>query len=103
MFHNYYLVEITLPTTLKQDFLLWLNPHREEILKLSYFTHSTVWVEQNSKSEDEIKVEVRYFFQKDQDLQNYLKNEATRMRSQLPAVFKERLKFQRYSVRTEIL
>ncbi len=101
MFLNYYLVEITLPQSLYQDFIKWLNPHRAEMVSLPCFTHSTLFSENNPSEPDSMKLEVRYFYENENDLNEYFKTWAPRMRSSLPLEFQKQLQFKRFRVQAE--
>ncbi len=93
---NFYEVQIQTPKSLKAEFLDWLTQHMEDMVQLPTFTHYQCLEVLNPSLKDVHIFQVRYFYNKPEDLQTYLDKYASAMRGDLPEAWRPQLKFERH-------
>lgn len=74
-----------------QDYLMWLGPHIEEILKQPGFLSAKVFEEYSEEKTDSAKFTVHYVLKEKSDLDNYLKGAAKRFRAEAIEKFGQKL------------
>jgi hypothetical protein len=75
-----YEVNLKIDTAIFKDYMHWLAPHMEAILKLSGFIKAVVLEEKNIKTTDAYYISIQYYVDDMAHLNNYLAEHAQTMR-----------------------
>ena len=91
-----YEVNITLPSTLKSDFLSWLRKHIVDMVALPGFQDATLFeVQGNDSGDGKVTIVAQYRLESMEAMNVYFEQYAPKMRGDLPSVFREQAQFTR--------
>ncbi len=92
-----YEVNIVVPKSLQAAFIKWLDEHISEMEELDGILEKETKVFENIYFEDQEKLSlsVHYQFDSEESLEQYLQNDADKMRGKLPEEWRNQLNFTR--------
>ena len=76
-----YEVNIQVSTEIYQDYVQWLDIHILEMLKFDGFLSNKKYINKNKSNDKYMCISVHYYLKSNEYLQNYLDNNAKKMRT----------------------